>query len=212
MPVGRRRVGIPADHRAEQGLTQVLLATVDVAADVVRVVRLHRRGIACRSGEDQVAEARREPLDLVLDDTGQVHGRTVRHVAIRPADVLAGGGAARVGDGGLDEQDERSTWDPAAGHRVLGCHDVPHRPRQMDGARATGRRVPPRHRPIERPVDLEDAGTVPEPLELAAIAVGQPVAGDRDDLARRHVEHERSRGWQVVERANRMRADDVHAE
>ena len=96
-----------SERTGRKELPPVADAAVDVAADVVGVVRLHRRGVLRRPGEDAVAEPGREPLDLGLDRGGHVDGRAVGHVAVRPRDVLALRGARRVRDRRLDEQHER---------------------------------------------------------------------------------------------------------
>ncbi len=46
-----------------------------------------------RAGEDELAEPRGETLDLCLDARSHVLRRAVRHVAVRPSRVLAGGRA-----------------------------------------------------------------------------------------------------------------------
>ena len=66
------RYGSTGRPRSEDQLTDVLDPAVDVAADIVRVVRLHARRPMRGPGEDAVAEARREAFDLGLDP--------VRHV------------------------------------------------------------------------------------------------------------------------------------
>ena len=91
-PRVRRRVGHPAGDRPGEQLAQVLQPAVDVAADVVGVVRLHLGGRHRRPRQDEVAEPRREPLDLRLDPRGHVLGAAGGHVAVGPPDVLARGG------------------------------------------------------------------------------------------------------------------------
>ena len=56
---------------------------------------------ACGPREDEVAEARREPLDLALDRRGDVEVRAVRHVAVRPQRVPTCRRAGRIGHAGL---------------------------------------------------------------------------------------------------------------
>src|SRR6266566_8464362 len=68
----RRPVRVPPGHWAQDGLPQRLQADADVAADVVRVVRLLAGGGAHGAGQDQVAEAGGEPLNLRLDPVGHV--------------------------------------------------------------------------------------------------------------------------------------------
>ena len=63
-PASRRRVGVEPSDRAGEELAEVRDAAGDVAADVVRVVLLELGGCRRPAGEDPVAEARREALDL----------------------------------------------------------------------------------------------------------------------------------------------------
>src|SRR5581483_5718561 len=87
---GAVRVRPPGGSREE--LADVGPAAGDVAAYVVRVVALEIGGAARRDGEDAVAEAWCKALDLGQDAIGHVHGRTVRHVAVRPHGVSSFGG------------------------------------------------------------------------------------------------------------------------
>ena len=75
----------------------------------------------------------------------------------------------------------------------------------MDRRRAARALGGPRDRTVERPVDLEHARAVAESLGAAAGPRRQPVAGDRDELARRDVEQDGTRRRQVGER---RRPDD----
>ena len=81
-------VGVERHPRPEDHLPRVVGAGDDVAADVVGVVRLHRRHAADVPGEDAFAEAGREALDLRLDRLGGVARRS------RPARART-----RTGDG-----------------------------------------------------------------------------------------------------------------
>ena len=152
-PAIGRGVRVPADDGAEQELAHVLDAAVDVAADVVGVVRLHRARAVHGSGQDEVPEARRIPLDLRLDRLGRVPGPAVGDVAVRPGDVLAARaratgrrwsagraartGAPRPGRGGRRPRPRR----PRASSRPGG----PCRPARSAGrARGSGRRAPSR--------------------------------------------------------------------
>ena len=85
-----RRVRVPADDGAEQQLAHVLDAAVDVAADVVGVVRLHRARAVHGPGQDEVPEAGRDtarpaPRSPSVASTGPAVG----DVAVGPGDVLA---------------------------------------------------------------------------------------------------------------------------
>jgi hypothetical protein len=65
-------VRIQSHDRSEEQLPDVGHPGIDVAADVVPVVCLHRARAMDGPGQDPVAEARREALDLGLDRLGLV--------------------------------------------------------------------------------------------------------------------------------------------
>ena len=113
-------------------------AAVDVAADVVRVVGLHLRRPAYRARQHQVAEPRREPLDLPLDRAGHVHVAPVRHVAVGPERVLSRGRARRVDEALLGHQHVGPRRAAAAGHHPLGRRHLLERPAEVHRGRARG--------------------------------------------------------------------------
>ena len=113
----------------------------------------------------------------------------------------------------LREQHERPLGDPAAPGLPLRRDDLREAspPRcTVAGLRALGR--PPRDRPVERPVELEHAGPVAEPLEPAPVARRQPVAGEGDELLRRHVEQHPVGAVELVERDDPAPRLDLAAE
>src|SRR5204862_1069423 len=69
-----------------------------------------------------------------------------------------------------------------------------------------------RDRAAQRPVDLEDAGTMTVARERVAVARVQAIAADREQLARRDVEEVRARGRQLREARDRRIADQRAAE
>ena len=161
-------------------------AARDVAADVGRVVRLEPRRPGDVAGQHEVAEARREALDLGLDALGHVDGRAVGHVAVGPQRVLPGRGAAagRPGSAARRARTGRSGGCPAPIGRLARRHLVG-RAAQRARSRLGGRpRCVHGTGPDERVVDLEGAGTVAELAEAGAVALGQPIAGEVGDLAR----------------------------
>src|SRR3954467_5002807 len=116
-------------HRAEdQLLVELRRPAVDGAADEVRVARLElvRPGDVAR--QDQVAEARSEPLDLglhALDEAvelrpvpaalqlaARVAAGALRHVRVRPRGLRPLGRARGVGARVLAEDQERPRRDP----------------------------------------------------------------------------------------------------
>src|SRR5262249_6547984 len=83
-------VGVEAGDRPRVKLEEILHAAVDVAADVVGIIRLHRRRPKRTAGQDAVAEAWGKALDLSLDRRGHIYIRAVRHMAVSPGGMLAG--------------------------------------------------------------------------------------------------------------------------
>src|SRR4051794_1740292 len=92
----RRLVGIQAGDWPGVKLEEILYATIDVAADIVGIVGLHRRRPERAARQDSVAEAWCIALDLRLDPRSHIHIRAMRHVAVGPDRVLAGGSAAGI--------------------------------------------------------------------------------------------------------------------
>ena len=91
-PAHGRAVGGERAHGAEEDLVERVAAAADVAADEVGVARLQVGGREHVAGEDALAKARGEALDL---------GLHALHVAValgRPVDRV---GAVRVGPGGV---------------------------------------------------------------------------------------------------------------
>ena len=119
--------------------------------------------------------------------------------------MAAGRGARGVHDRRLDEDDERAARDLPGGDGPLGGGDPAERPAQVDGAGPGEVRVAPGDRPGERPVHLADPGAVAEPRQAVPGAGGQPVAGERDELAGGDVEQGRPRRREVAERRGRAR-------
>ena len=173
----RRPVGVPPGHRAQDRLPQGLPADADVAAHVVRVVRLLVGGGADRAGQDEVAEARGEPLDLRLYPAGHVDRGSGRHVAVGPQGLPAGRSARRIGDAGLDHEHVRVLRVLARGYFGLGGGDLLEGPAQVQGTGPAAVLIGPRHRAGQGEVHLADPGAVAEPAQRGAVPAGQPVAG-----------------------------------
>ena len=97
----------------------------DVAAHVVGVAGGEFGRARRRAGEDAVAEAGREPLQLALDRVREVPGPAVRDVPVRPEDLLALGRPGGVDDAGLHGDQERRVGRPAlARGRAQGGADL----------------------------------------------------------------------------------------
>src|SRR5436305_7692288 len=156
----RRGVGIERRERAGDELHEVVRAAADVAADEVRVVRFVLRAVSGVARQDAVAEAGSESLDLRLDGLAHVLGRPVRHMAVRPAGVLAGGRARVVEHALLRDEHERLLRGHALPGRRLVRGDLLERPTHVYRRRSPALLGLPWNRTVEGVVDLEDAGTV----------------------------------------------------
>ena len=84
------------------------------------------------SGENAIAEAGSETLNLTLHWLEAIGRASVRNVTIRPCGVVACGSTGGVEEGWLDEQDERSV----GGELALRCDDLLERTSEVDGSSA----------------------------------------------------------------------------
>ena len=64
----------------------------------------------------------------------------------------------------------------------------------------------------QRPIYLEDARSIAEPLECAPLSTGQSIAHEMQDLSRRDVEQDGTRRGQIGEAANRRARLDASTE
>ena len=94
-----------------------------------------------------------------------------------------------VEQAGLDQQHERLFRDPTGVYSGLRSCDVVERAGQVHGGGARARGIAPRDRAAQRPVELEHAGPVAKAAQAVAIAGRQARAREREQLARRDVEH-----------------------
>ena len=108
---------------------------------------------------------------------------------------------ARVGidERGLRDQHVRALGVLAAPDGGLRGGDLLERPAEVHGSGLAALGRAPRHRARERVVDLEDAGPVAVAAQRAAVAAGQRVAADREQLARRDVEEDGAGVGELVE-------------
>src|SRR5262245_1266812 len=120
-----RRIGssVEADRGAEKGLKEGHGAAGDVAADVVGVVMLDGGGVQLAAGEDAIAEAGGETLNLVLDRVSHIDGRGGGHMAIGPAGVFSVRRAGRIEQTLLGEEDIRLVGMLAVEDLLLGGGD-----------------------------------------------------------------------------------------
>src|SRR5690606_27747951 len=105
------------------------------------------------------------------------------HVAIGPAGVFARGSSARIGQGGLDEENEGLLSDLSVmGSALCRVHLIRWAP-EVNRRRAAAGRVLPGNGPVERPIDLEHTGSVTVTSEALSIGVREPAIVDREELA-----------------------------
>src|SRR3954470_24312605 len=128
------RVGIQRRAGPQDELPRVVGAGDDVAADVVGVVRLHLRGAPHVAGEDPVAEAGCEALDLRLDGRRGVAGVAGGNVRVGVDGVDVAVGPAGVGEVLLADEHERSLGHPPAADLALRGFDLAEAAADMDGA------------------------------------------------------------------------------
>lgn len=141
-PLGGSPVGIQAEDRAGDELPQIRKAAVDIAADQIRVSRLHLPAILRCPHLDTVAKSRRETLNLRFNAARHVLGRSVGHVAVDPGCMLPGRSPAVVKQTVLRDQDKRSFGRGSAGRLPLAQLDLLQRPADMDRPRAAARPWP----------------------------------------------------------------------
>ena len=198
--------GIPVAYgferrpRAEDQLARAVGAGDDVAADVVGVVLLHLRDAAHVASQDPVAETRGEALDLRLDRGGGVAVPACGHVRVGVQRMHVAGGARRVGQVLLADEDERPLGHPARGHERLARRDVAVAAADMDCPGPARLLVRPRHAARDREVDLERARPVPVLRKRTCDPARHPVAGDPRRGGRGDVEHDDVGLLDLVER------------
>src|SRR5690606_18593802 len=77
-----------AHDRTGEELIEAGGSAVDVAADVVRIVSFHLRGVHGVAGENRVAETGSESFDLPFDNRSPVDAAAVRDMTISPSCVF----------------------------------------------------------------------------------------------------------------------------
>jgi hypothetical protein len=211
MPWTPPPAGVEIERRPgpDEELADVLDAAVDVAADVVRVVRLHRRGRMGRAGEDALAKGGRETLDLGLDPGRHAHGGSRRHVAIGPGGAIARRRSRPVPGLVLDEQDEGAIGMSPDSHVRLRGRDFLECPAEVDRSRAAWSFGGPRDGAVQCPIHLKNTRAVPEPLRMAPRMWRQPVARDCDERAGGDVEQDRPSPRQLGEAVHPVGRDDL---
>ena len=172
-------------------------AAGDIAAGKVGVPCLEAGGAHDVACEDAIPETGGESLDLPLDAAGHVEDGAEGDVAVGPEGVLAGGGAGGIEEGVLRGEDEGMVRDAAAGDGSLRCGDFLRGAADMYSAGPAACGVEPGDGAIEGVVDLEDAGSVSETPEGAAIVAGKPVAREPEELPGGDIEEDRAGGREI---------------
>ncbi len=166
----RRRVGIEPRDRPGEELEGVGDATRDCPPNEIWVVPMEVMRVHDVSAEDSIFEAGRESLDLALDRFGHVHRGTARNVAVRVPGVLPFGRPALVELALLAEQHVRPLGMLPPKHRGFSGCDLLECATEVDRRCLQAVGVTPWNRPVERPVELEGAGTIPIATESPPVA------------------------------------------
>src|SRR5262249_52780391 len=156
----RGGVRVESRHGPREELPEIGDAARDRAAHAIGILVLEVRRPHRASCENAVAEPRSEALDLPLDGFGAIDGRPGRDVAVRIARVLAFGRPPGVELALLHEQHEGPLGMLAAPDGGLRGRDLVQRATEVYGRGLQAAGVAPRDRPVQRPVELERAGTV----------------------------------------------------
>ena len=177
-PAEGRPVGDEPACRPEQELPEIHGAVVQVTAHEVPVVPFQVGRAERVAGEDELAEARSEPLTWPSSVRSCL--RPSRwNMAIRPGG-LATRGIERPGC----ERRTKGRLETRPTHAIpLGRRDLAERAAEMDRAGACGLRGRPRDRRGQRPVELEGARAVAVAAQRRDIAFWQAPAGDAGELA-----------------------------
>ena len=109
-------------------------------------------------------------------------------MAVRVAGVLTGGGAVRVELALLNEQYERPARVLAAPHCRFGGRDLFQWTAEVNRRCLETRRISPRNRAVERPVDLEHAGAESKPAQAPHVSTRKMVGAEPGELVRSGVE------------------------
>src|SRR5207247_680803 len=104
---------------------------------------------------------------------------SVRHVAITPRRLLAGGRSRRIEKRLLADEDERALRASSAPHFCFMTGDLLQRAADVHGRRARTLGRAPGNRTVERPVDFEESRSVSKSLQLSHVLRGKCIACDR---------------------------------
>src|SRR5258706_13324808 len=123
-------------------------------------------------------------------------------MAVRPHSVFTRRCTCLVEQALLGQQHERSLGRYALPNGSFAGRDLWQRAAEMErrGAQAVG--ISPWNRSVERKIDLEDARPVAEARKPPPIALGDPVTGNGEQLARRDVGKRSSCPRQLMRRGD----------
>src|SRR6267378_500267 len=154
--------------------------------------------------ENAVAEAGREPLDLILNPSIHREGRTVRHVTVGPRNVPSVGGSSFVEQCRLCDQDERPLRMLPICHLAFGCSNFVERSAQMHRAchRALSRL--PRNWRRQRVIDFVNTWAVSKLRQSAPVGNGHPVPRELQQLPGCYIKKDGAGGWQLTKTFNWM--------
>ncbi len=134
-------------------------------------------------GDDTLAKAGSEALDLRLDNIAHIPGGAVGHVTVGPDGVLALRRAGGIEAAGLGDQDKRPLSMLAAPHDLFGSHNFLHCPAEMHGAGLVTLRRGPGDGSIQCQVQFEHAGAVAVAGQLRLIVFRQDGLGGGQHLS-----------------------------
>ena len=174
--------GVMAPSWTEEELAEIDGAAGDIASDQVRVHILEGARRKNAAGENAIAEAGGEPLDLRFEGLQHIDIGAVGHVAIRPGNVLPCWGAGGIEEAGLREQDKGLLGVTAVAHGVFGRGDFLKAAAEMHGGCSRAVCGFPRNGAAECVIDFEDTGAVAVFRETAGESRGETVACDPQQL------------------------------
>ena len=171
----------------EKELAEIYGAAGDVAADQVRVHVLEGAWGKDAAGENAIAKAGGETLDLRFERIEHVDSGTVGDVAVGPCNVLPCRSARGIEEAGLREEDEGPLRMTGVSHVVFGRGNFLEAAAKMDSGGARAVRRFPGNGAVESVIDFEDGGTVAIFRQVTGESHRKTIARDAQQLVRRDV-------------------------
>src|SRR5258708_34867903 len=106
-PFGRGPVRRSPESRPGEQLPKIYYSTVDVPADIIRVIIFQLSGVHHMPGQDTIPETGGKPLHLFLYYLRHIFRRTIGHMTIGPTRMFALRRAGGIEDTLLGKQYER---------------------------------------------------------------------------------------------------------